>query len=383
MRREAFQLVVATPLPEAEPLPIIDLNDRVQSITFSTQDPVGFDELRVGLARPGVPVLQTRLPDPVDGGHKYHLQLLYGGHVLWEGEQLSQGLDRRSVTGAGYGTRMLRWGAMDREGSDIATGGEIVREALRAAPNLVLAGGPSFEDPLSRYTWDEFSHQPSSNVVQTIAKAGGSGVLGVAAPWSYTVYEGQVVRFVARIAPSLRGTEPDYRLPYDPEAMADLQVDTSEIVDAVRARFRVDGVDRVTRWHYRDGMSAATATYRQTLSASFDSESAALGFLTTYLAQHSLPRLSGSIRLSTDDLLTQPGGGLRPALLARASEWVEIEGVEGVILRTTVDLFAKRVQLLLGEPVSSSAQAAMHRALSAGNAVHGKVDPISGRPWRL
>lgn len=365
------------PLPEREPQAVIDVNPRVTAVEFETEIPGGFGPCQIGLLAPDAdrPALYPYLPEPVDIGDKGHVEVEIGGHLVHEGVVQRVSANRRGFESLGYGRAALQWGGLDNPGNGTATSRALVLEALRAVPWLAVG---QIEETGVVHQWSEFWYQSAAEVIDALGEQGGGDP---ATPWLYTVYEDRLVRFVAKLAPAVA----DYRLSYDPARM-DVEWDYSEVVDAVRMRYRgVDGVERLTPWLYRiDVDPNGTYLRRATLNASADSAGIALQLLATYLAERSAPRLSGSIKLGPDDGLAQPGGAQRAGWLARAGEWVEMEGFGMVpIMRTKADMASGSAELELAEPPAASLAGMIQRALQAAAALRTKNDPISRQRLRF
>jgi hypothetical protein len=176
-----------------------------------------------------------------------------------------------------------------------------------------------------------------------------------------------------------------------------LERDFAEVIDAVRVAWRdANGTQRFTPWLYRDGVDRSDPNLRKpTVPADFPSAGAALQFARVYLAERSRPRITGSIQLGMDAVLTRPDGERVEGYRVQSGEWVEIVGyastpVKMPIISTAIEMrplldqatgapiVVDSVTIQLDEPASTSWAAMQRRTQDATSAARTKVDPVSG-----
>lgn len=371
-------LRVANPLPEARSSPLIDVNPRRTNVEITTQ-PGGFGEARIGLLHPDAepPTVYPALPEPIDAQDKSHIEVWVGGHLAHAGMAQFIAADRSGIESMGYGIVAPAWGGFDKVSGETAlTGGPLLLEALKTVPWLAVG---QVDDTGASHLWREFSYRSLADVLSALTEEGGDEA---SVPWLYMVYEDRRVRFVPKLPPLVC----DYRIPYDAARMPGVGFDVSGIVDAARMRYR-DGSGRelVTPWQYRLGVDP-TSSYlrRRTLSGSAESGSAAAQLIATFLAEHSAPKLRGTLRFGPGEGLQLPSGLERPAYLARYGEWVELLGYGKVIItRTASNLSTWQTRVTLDEPPSASFVALLDRLVRAATALQEKVDPTTGSAWRF
>lgn len=373
-------LAVFGALPAMRPLAEVAINPRVTSITFSSQLPGGFSTLRAGIDPTGEARPQPYLTSPVIVERRSHVVLRIGARIVWEGVVTWVSADGTQLEAEGYGLASPNWGSVRQGGDTLADTRTILAAAVTASPHLVPV---TIANPGGQRKWSEFQDQTAASVITALTTAGDTAQK---VALTFTVYEERATRIVPALPPAV----PDYRLAYD-RSLMQIGFDYGDCIDGVYVNWTdAGGVRHTTETLYRDGVTAATAVAVVPITASFPDAGAALQYARLYRDEHSEPRLTGTIRLTFDDVLTRPDGERVPGYLVRAGEWVEIEGYgsapitsvnaearPGTDQQTGASLVVQSVEITLGEPASTSWTAAQRKMLNAATALETMSDPTS------
>jgi hypothetical protein len=305
----------------------------------------------------------------VDVEDMAHVVATIGGHVIFEGVPERIAARRDGIECVGYGPTASNWATVDSGAADRARTEIIAATALAAVPWFTVGEVPSPTDP-SRQAWSEALHMTVAQIVETVCKAGADG-----ASWLFGAWENRV----ASIRSTAELGEPVYQLAYDPATM-EIWWDYSEVADAVRATYQdSEGRQRVTSWVYRSGVDRTSNYLRRVTLSAAGPPATLMQFLTTWMAEHSRPKLTGTITLDGWRGLTLPSGLEVPGYVPRFGEPVEITGFGRTYLsRTNCNLTTGQSRYELATPPLTTMQGLMARVQETNTAVRTGRDPVTG-----
>jgi hypothetical protein len=361
------------PYPSLRPVPHLDVNPLITNVETET-GPGGFLTLRIGLLsdEDAFPKIYPSLESPVDVDYGYHVTAKIGDHVIFEGIVEEIALDRTGFTATGYGVAASNWGTVDTTSEDRVETQKIALAAAAAIPWWTIGSLPTPDSPSYR-AWSEVQYLSTSQVLDALTKEGSGGT-----PWLWHVWEDRVLQIRERTIP----TKPTYQLSYDRQVMH-VRGNSSEVVDAVRASYRDDnGVPQVTGWLFRDGFDRTSALRREKTVPASGPVSTMMQYLQTWMAEHSQPRLVGSIRLENGQGLTLASGLEVPGYTVRYGQSVGLEGFgeRGVtyISRTTCNFSTGAVAIDLDTPSPSSLAGLLGRLQELDYSIRTGRDPVTG-----
>ncbi len=207
---------------------------------------------------------------------------------------------------------------------------------LSSDPNEVIDSGVLYT-PLTYW-----GKQPST-IIDALAKHGmGSATVVDNAPYDWQVYEGRIATFPPRVAP-LRVEQcppgtfgPTYHIDFDKDDI-DWDPDYSDIASAVLVKY-ANGTPPVAT-SVTSSNRAVFDTYGIIRSVPLEggtlSDPQAAQLALTYLALHSQPLVSVTIRRHGGKGLRRADGSETPPQNVRAGEWVQVGDQEPVILLST------------------------------------------------
>jgi hypothetical protein len=362
-----------TPYPYLRPVPHLDVNPFITNVEVET-GPGGFLTLRVGLLQDedAFPVIYPSLETSIEVDYGYHVTAFVQGQTIFEGIVEEIALDRTGFIATGYGVAAGNWGTTDASDSERVETQKIALAAAKAIEWWTIGEVPSPASPSYR-TWEEVQYMSANQVLDALTKEGSGGT-----PWLWHVWEDRVLRVRERSIPS----RPTYQLSYDTRVVH-VRGNSSEVVDAVRASYRDDnGVAQVTSWIYRDGFDQTSPVRREKTVPASGPVGTMMQYLQTWMAEHSRPKLTGSIRLDDWQGLTLASGLEVPGYTVRYGETVGFEGFgrDNVtyINRTTCNFSTGLVSIDLDTPSPSSLAGLLGRLQELDYSVRTGRDPVTG-----
>ncbi len=382
-----FQLSLYAPLASGTAVPVplaqMDLSQPDIGISWTTNLPGGFGALTVNLPAPNMPLaslsmpsLPTAIPLPYRQpriGNRWNLRrafmhgvLTAGGQVAYEGaltQLVAQGPEPTQLVFQGYGISAVADNPYYSADTTMYTTGVVLQDAItKTAPRLVLPNNPViFGDPGIAHAPNEFQYQTVGTMLQQFATEGDQdGNL-----WDFTVYEGRVARWQARIPPSM----PDYLVPLD--QTVEWREDYTNLYGQVQTVYNLAGTSTQyitpalpdNTFPERFGFMRTVAINGSTMT-----QAGAQAFATSYQAYHTrYPDYAITInwnkqvrREEADRGLVMPSGQEMPAWMVRAGQWVQVEDAPNFIITRTQHDYgpgaSNTLQAKLGEFAADTAE---------------------------
>jgi hypothetical protein len=362
MREPQFAIAVRASL-DGSPPPLLQLDERITDIRYSSQLPFGWADASVGIAEDVTGRWIAYLPTPVEAPIGGHMQIFASGTLVHEGRIAGRRRDSGVVVGIpsmGYGNAAMRDDWYRGGGSPSTPGHTLAIDVLRTLAST-LTIGDDFVGPTTPYDASEFIGRYPIEIIEQMGRGGDDGT-----PWLFTVYNR-----VASWFPEIEPTTPDYRIGWRGVKSDE---DDSEVYGAASLDVDLPDGTRQTITRTYPGGNARHAH----LDAAASSLSAAQTFLDTWLAQHQTPVVSMSFERDKDHWLERADGGRTPPWQIRAGATVQV-GDEAARYITKVTYTAKdyRAQIQVGPPPRRTLARVVSDALALYGAVKSGSDLLT------
>ncbi len=374
-----YSLAFYTPLPERAPTSLLSLDTQISALRFATTLPGGFTGCSVSLNKGAAGAEQRgyliRQGDVRPFGH---VEVHSGGALLYAGRVVQTtrpGGVVETITCEGYGLSAVQdqyWSSQDTSQQTALT---LLKKVMLATVPLLRLSTQADQavDSGVLHTGLEFNGQTPGYILNQFVTEGGN--LNIV--WDYGVYEDQVLWFKPRAAPDV----PDYLVPFDSDvewtedyrqmysgctvSYQDSLLQQPTVLPTVGGQ--TPSVLPVSAGGSTTSGAGSTSVTPLAINPTFLDDVgldrsvqiqgntmtpfAATQYRDTFLQTAASPLIAAKITRTGGRMIGTIGGGLIPAYLVRAGQWVQVgDQTPLCVVATDVDAVAGSVTIELGAP---------------------------------